>query len=155
MTTLDKIKVATEIEKKRRIKRAAFENDQGRYLQDVAALKRIKETTKPSAIPLKATDFDYGEEQSNMQIIKKVQNVQSGFYLIIAVHGEVAKRDNFLTKVVAAGQSDVNFFYNVSASKYYIYYNKFENLQEATKALESKGSKAYNGKMSIVKIENE
>jgi type IX secretion system PorP/SprF family membrane protein len=155
MTTLDKIKVATEIEKKRRIKRAAFENDQGRYLQDVAALKRIKETTRPSATPLKATDFDYGEEQSNMQIVKNVKNVQSGYYLIIAVHGEVAKRDNFLTKVVAAGQSDVNFFYNVSASKYYIYYNKFENLQEATKALESKGSKAYNGKMSIVKIENE
>jgi type IX secretion system PorP/SprF family membrane protein len=155
MTSLDKIKVATEIEKKRRIKRAAFENDQGRYLQDVAALKRIKETTRPSAVPLKATDFDYGEEQSNMQIIKKVQNVQSGFYLIIAVHGDVPKRDSFLTKVVAAGQSDVNFFYNVSASKYYIYYDKFDNLQEATKALEAKGSKAYNGKMSIVKIENE
>ena len=155
LVSMDKIKVEAEIEKKRRIKRASFENDEGRYLQDVAELKRIKETTKPTVIPLAATDFDFGDEQSNMQIIKNVKNVKNGYYLIIAVHGEPAKRDDFLTKVVAAGQTDVNFFYNVNTSKYYIYYDKYDNLQEATKALESKGSKAYNGKMTIVKIENE
>jgi type IX secretion system PorP/SprF family membrane protein len=155
INSLENIKVATEIEKKRRIKRAAFENDEGRYLQDVAALKRIKANTKLSSTPLAAADFDYGDEQSNMQIIKNVKNVENGYYLIIAVHNDVAKRDNFVTKVVAAGQSDVNFFYNVNASKYYIYYDKFDNLQEATKALEAKGNKAYNGKMTIVRIENE
>jgi type IX secretion system PorP/SprF family membrane protein len=154
LSNLERIKAETEIEKKRRIKRAAYENDQGRYAQDVAALKRIKETTKISSTPLTASDFDFGEDQSNMQIIKNIKNSDSGYYLIIAVHNSVEKRDQFLTKAVAAGRSDVNFFYNVTTSKYYIYYEKFDGLPEATKALEAKGTKPYNGKMAIVKVEN-
>ncbi|KAF2339575.1 sprD domain protein [Flavobacterium ginsenosidimutans] len=151
---LERIKTETEIERKRRIKRAAYENDEGRYSQDLAALKRIKETTKLSSTPLTANDFDFGEEQSNMQIIKNIKNSDSGYYLILAVHNSVEKRDEFLTKAVASGRSDINFFYNVATSKYYIYYEKFDGLQEATKALEAKGNKPYNGKMAIVKVEN-
>ena len=74
--------------------------------------------------------------------------------MILAVHNSVEKRDQFLTKAVQAGLTDINFFYNVTTSKYYIYYEKFDGLQEATKALESKGTKPYNGKMAIVKVEN-
>lgn len=151
---LERIKTETEIERKRRIKRAAYENDQGRYAQDVAALKRIKETTKLSNAPMTANDFDFGEEQSNMQIIKNIKNSENGYYLIVAVHSSVEKRDEFLTKAVAAGRTDINFFYNVATSKYYIYYEKFDGLQDATKALEAKGNKPYNGKMAIVKVEN-
>jgi len=154
LASLERIKAETEIEKRRRIKRAAYENDQGRYAQDVAALQRIKETTKLSSRPLTASDFDFGEDQSNMQIIKNIKNSDSGYYMIIAVHSSVEKRDEFLTKAVAAGRSDVNFFYNITTSKYYIYYEKFEGLSEAQKALESKGTKPYNGKMAIVKVEN-
>ncbi|KAF2506442.1 hypothetical protein E0W73_21315, partial [Flavobacterium foetidum] len=154
LSDLERIKTETEIERKRRIKRAAYENDQGRYAQDLAALKRIKETTKASNTPLTASDFDFGEEQSNMQIIKNIKNSENGYYLILAVHNSVEKRDEFLTKAVAAGRSDINFFYNVTTSKYYIYYEKFDGLQEATKALEAKGNKPYNGNMAIVKVEN-
>ncbi|MCI9846073.1 type IX secretion system membrane protein PorP/SprF [Flavobacterium pectinovorum] len=154
ITNLERIKTETEIEKKRRIKRAAYENDEGRYAQDVAALKRIKETTKLSSTPLTESDFDFGEDQSNMQIIKNIKNSESGYYLIIAVHNSVEKRDEFLRKAVAAGRSDVNFFYNVTTSKYYIYYEKHEDLSGATKALEAKGSKPYNNRMVIVKVEN-
>ena len=154
IASLERIKEETEIEKKRRIKRAAYENDQGRYIQDLAALKRIKETTKLSSTPLNESDFDFGEDQSNMQIIKNVKNFDNGYYLIIAVHNSVEKRDEFLTKAVAAGRSDINFFYNVATSKYYIYYEKFDGLIDAQKALEAKGSKPYNAKMAIVKMEN-
>ncbi|MNF65249.1 hypothetical protein D3C84_470050 [compost metagenome] len=155
LSSLEEIKVQTEIEKKRRIKRAAFETDQRRYEQDMATLKRIKETTNRSATPLKTSDFDFGTEQSNMQILKKVKNVDSGYYLILAVHNESAKRDDFLTKVVSTGDSNVNFFYNVNSSEYFIYNNKFDNLQDATKALEAKGDKPYNSKMIIIKVEKD
>ncbi|TRX07360.1 PorP/SprF family type IX secretion system membrane protein [Flavobacterium gawalongense] len=154
ISSLEKIKADTEIEKKRRIKRAAFENDQGRYLQDKATLNRIREKTPFSTVPLKAEDFDYGDEQSNMQILKNIKNVESGYYLIVAVHNDVAKRDGFLTKSVAAGQSNIDFFYDVNTSKYFIYYDKFDTIEDAKKALKSKGNKPYNSKLSIVKIEN-
>ena len=154
VSSLEKIKIATEIEKKRRIKRASFVNEQDRFTQDKVTLNRIKETTPYSATPLKAADFDFGEEQLNVQVLKDIKNVEKGYYIVIAVHEDVAKRDAFLTNTVAAGQSNVNFFYDVNTSKYFIYYDKFDTIEEAKKALESKGSEPYKVKMSMVKIEN-
>jgi type IX secretion system PorP/SprF family membrane protein len=153
VSTLEKIKVDTEIEKKRRIKRAAFANNQDRYMQDVATLKRIKEKTPVSATPLKESDFDFGEKQSNVQVLKDIKNAEKGYYIVIAVHEDVAKRDEFLTKAVASGQSNINFFYDVKSGKYFIYYDKFDSIEEAQNAMESKEKKPYNSKMSMVKIE--
>jgi len=151
---LDNIKTATEFERKRRIKRAAYDNEEDKYLKDRATLNQIKEYTPLSSTPLNEEDFDFGEEQSNIQIVKDVKNEESGYYLVIAVHSDVAKRDEFLTKAVAAGQTNINFFYNVNTSKYYIYYEKFDGIYQAMKVLKTKGSTPYNSKMSVVKIEN-
>jgi type IX secretion system PorP/SprF family membrane protein len=152
---LERIRVATEFEKRRRIKRASFDTDEKRYLQDRATLKNIKETTSLSDTVLTREDFDFGEDQgNNIKILKNINKVDNGYYMIIAVHSNVDERNDFLTKVVASGRKDVDFFYDVNTSKYYIYYEKYNDISEATKALETKGSRPYNSKMSIVKIEN-
>lgn len=153
--TLKTINEATDFERKRRIKRAAFNNEEDRYAQDKATLQRIKQTTPLSSEPLKEADFDFGEEQSgNIQILKNIKNIDQGYYAILAVHSAVDKRDDFLTKVVASGEKNINFFYDVSTSKYYVYSQKFETVEEANDALKTKGSKPFNGKLSIVKTEN-
>ena len=155
ISSLERIKAETDIEKKRRIKRAAFENGQGRFEQDRASLKRIKETTAPSRVALTPADFDFGlEDQSNMQILKKIDNTQNGYYLILAVHSDITKRDAFIAKVVSSGQQTIDFFYDISSSKYFIYTKKYESLDEISTALDNKGNKPYNGKMFVVKIEN-
>ena len=152
---LETIRVATEFEKRRRIKRAAFDNEEDRYSQDRATLANIKKTTTLSSTALTPEDFDFGEEQgNNIKIIKNIQNVESGYYLVIAVHSNIEKRNDFVTKVVASGRTNVDFFHDVNTSKYYIYYYKFDDIQSATNALKTKGDRPYNGKMSIVKIEN-
>jgi type IX secretion system PorP/SprF family membrane protein len=154
VSQLEEIKIATEIERKRRIKRAAYDNEEARYLKDRAALNVIKQNTPISTVPLKVEDFDFGEEQSNIQIVKDIKNVESGYYMVIAVHSDVEKRDEFLRKAVASGQTDVDFFYDVNTSKYYIFYQKYDYIDEANRALNSKENKPYNSKMSMVKIEN-
>jgi len=151
---LETIRLATEYEKRRRIKRAAFNNEEDRYAQDRAMLTNIRKTTKLSNTPLKAEDFDSGETQgNNIKILKNVQNIESGYYVVIAVHSNIAKRNDFVTKVVASGRTNVDFFYDVNTSKYYIYYEKFDSIQNANEALKSKGNRPYNKNMSIVKIE--
>lgn len=152
---LETIRVATEFEKRRRIKRAAYNNEQDRYAIDRAMLENIKRTTELSNRPFAYEDFDFGDVQSdNIQILKNVKNTQSGYYLIVAVHSNIEKRNEFLTKVVASGRKDVDFFYDVNTSKYYIYYDMYEDIAQANKALEAKGNKPYNLKMTLVKIEN-
>jgi len=153
--SLKTIKVATDIERKRRIKRAAYDSEQDRFIQDKNTLERLKNNTELSTVPLNAEDFDFGEEQTgNIQILKNVKNIDNGYYLILAVHTDIAKRDDFLRKAVASGITDIDFFYDVNTSKYFIYHQKYNSIEPANDALESKGSKPYNGNLSIVKIEN-
>ncbi|UPS91327.1 type IX secretion system membrane protein PorP/SprF [Bizionia sp. M204] len=155
VSTLKSIKLATEIERKRRIKRALYDNEKDRYNKDMATLERIKNSTPLSTVPLTAEDFDSGEKQSsNVQILKGVQNVDNGYYMIVAVHKNVSERDAFLEKAIAAGQSNINFFFDVNSSKYFIYYQKFDYVEEAMRALETKGNKPYNQEISVVKIED-
>ncbi|GGD28023.1 hypothetical protein GCM10011368_32570 [Hyunsoonleella pacifica] len=152
---LEQINEATDFERKRRIRRAAYDNQQDRYNKDKAALARIKKFTDERATQLLEKDFDFGEEQTkNIQIVKNVLNEEPGYYMVIAVHNTVEKRDDFVTKVVASGEKNVNFFFDVNTNKYFIYYEKFNSISQAKKALEQKGSKPYNGKMSLVKIDN-
>ncbi|MBV7268128.1 PorP/SprF family type IX secretion system membrane protein [Winogradskyella luteola] len=152
---LEAIRVATEFEKRRRIKRAAYNNEDDRYAQDRAMLQNIKRTTRPADTPYTSEDFDFGEKQNdNIKILKNVKNAESGYYLIIAVHSDIKKRNDFVTKVVASGRVDVDFFYDVNTSKYYIYYNKFDSINAANKIMETKGDKPYNVNMTLVKIEN-
>ncbi|MEO7283657.1 MAG: PorP/SprF family type IX secretion system membrane protein [Gelidibacter sp.] len=154
-TSLKKIDEETEFERKRRIKRAVYTSEGDRYLQDRATLRLIKQRTTLSPVPLKAQDFDFGEKQGgNIQIIKNVDNVEDGYYAVIAVHTDVAKRDEFITKAVAAGQSNIDFFYDVHTSKYFIYYKKDDSVAAAMETLKTKGNHPYNGQMSIIKIEN-
>ena len=152
---LETIRVATEFEKRRRIVRATYDNEEERYAQDRATLKTIKSTTSLSDRPYSENDFDFGENQGNsIKILKNINKVESGFYLVLAVHSNIAKRNDFVTKVIASGRQDVDFFYDVSTSKYYIYTDKFYSLQEANEALNKKGTRPYNINMSLMKIEN-
>ena len=155
LSELEEIKAATEVERKRRIKRATYDNEEQRYQKDRTVLNNIKQNTPLSSEPLKVEDFDFGEEQgSNIQIVKGVNNTESGYYMVIAVHTDVAKRDEFLRKAVSAGQKDIDFFYDVTSSKYFIYNKKYDDIESAINTLESKGTEPYNSKMSMVKIEN-
>ena len=154
-TRLEEIRIATEFEKRRRIKRAAFDNEEERYAQDRAALKTIKETTPITGQDLTTSDFDFGETQSdNIQILKNVANIDNGYYVVLAVHNDVDKRDEFVRKVVATGTSEIDFFYDVNTSKYYIYSKTFETIEQANQQLADKDNQPYTKNMSLVKIEN-
>ena len=151
---IEKINADIEVEKKRRIKKANFENPQVRFEKDRAALKAIKESTKPISGDSKPSDFDFGDDENNMQILKKVDNTTTGFYIVLAVHKDIAKRDAFVARVVAAGERNVDYFYNVSSGKYFIYVDKADYLSDAQRILDKKDNKGYNTKRFIIKIEN-
>jgi type IX secretion system PorP/SprF family membrane protein len=154
-TRLAEIKIATDFERRRRIKRAAFDNEEERYDQDRATLDRLKKTTVIRSQPLSPEDFDTGEPQSNnIQILKNVNNTEEGIYVVIAVHTDTSKRDEFLTKAIASGATNVDFFYDVKTSKYYIYQAKYDSISAANNAIKSNNKKPYNKNMSLVKIEN-
>jgi len=156
VSRLEKIDVDLEFERNRRIKKALFDNEEDRYQKDRITLNQIKQSTDIGTNRLlKEEDFDFGEERvlDNIQIVKDVKNIDQGYYVVLAVHSDVNKRNEFLTKAISAGQANVDFFYDVNSSKYFIYYEKFSNIETAKKAMQASNSLPYNSKMSIVKIE--
>ncbi|RMA64365.1 type IX secretion system PorP/SprF family membrane protein [Ulvibacter antarcticus] len=155
ISSLKQIAVATEFERKRRIKRAAFDNEMDRYAQDRSALKRLRQSVSTAETPLTKDDFDYGKEGGkSIQILKNVENTESAYYLVLAVHSELSKRNEFLTQVIASGYKDVDFFYDVNTSKYYIYSKKASSIDDVNRYMKTKESAAYNENMSVIKIEN-
>ena len=57
--SLEDIDDATEIERKRRIKRAAYDNEEVRYTKDRAALNQLKQNTPITSVQLNEEDFDF------------------------------------------------------------------------------------------------
>ncbi|MFD1061831.1 PorP/SprF family type IX secretion system membrane protein [Winogradskyella litorisediminis] len=152
---LENIQERIEFEKRRRIKRAEYDNEEERYQQDRARLANLKSTTEVASANYTEDDFDFGITQSNnITILKNVNNINSGYYLVLAVHTDTDKRDDFITKVIASGVADIEFFFDVNTSQYYIYQKKFQNIQQANSLLKQRGTKPYNSKMTIIKIEN-
>ncbi len=155
VSSLEEITIATDFERKRRIKRAAYNNDQDRYTQDRKVLNSLRQNVSISKTPLTLEDLDFGRERNNnIQILKNVQHIESGYYLVLAVHNIVTKRDEFLAQVISAGYKEVDFFFDVNTSEYYIYSKKFDTINETERSLSTKLDKPYNQKTSIIKIEN-
>ena len=148
---LEEIKRAIDLERSRRIKRAAYDNQEDRYQKDLATLNRIKQTTDIDSETFNPEEFDFGEDQgSNIKILKDVKHTESGYYVVLAVHNDVTKRDEFIRMAIASGQSNIQFFFDLSTSNYYIYYEKFSDLDAATNALEFNNSVPYN--LSLIHI---
>ena len=155
ISRLSQIKVATQFERSRRIKRASFKNEEDRFEQDQARLNSLKQNTPLNSLSNEEDSFDFGKERnSGIQILKNVDNTQNAYYLILAVHGSISKRDDFVKKVISSGYSKVNFFYDINTSMYYIYYDKSTSLEDANSIVNTINNNPYAAKISIVKIEN-
>ena len=155
VSSLEQISIATDFERKRRIKRATFDNDQDRYTQDRNTLDSLKQNVTLRITELSLEVIDFGRERNNnIQILKNIEQTESGYYLILAIHSTVIKRDKFLVQVISSGNKEVDFFFNVSTSEYYIYSKRFDNINETQRELASKSDEAYNEKLNIIKIEN-
>lgn len=155
VSSLEQISIATDFERKRRIKRATYDNAQDRYTQDRNTLDSLKQNVTLRVTELSLEVIDFGRERNNnIQILKNIEQTESGYYLILAIHSTVIKRDKFLVQVISSGNKEVDFFFNVSTSEYYIYSKRFDNINETQRELASKSDKPYNEKLNIIKIEN-
>ena len=155
ITSLEYISTATDFERKRRIKRAAYDNVQDRYTEGRKMLNSLRENVSLRDTALDINDIDFGRERNNnIQILKNVPNAENGYYLVLAVHNNINKRDEFLVQVISSGYEEVDFFFDVNTSEYYIYSKRFDNINETESALTSIEDEPYNKKINIIKIEN-
>ena len=91
---------------------------------------------------------------TSCDFVTELKDTKANYWLNALILSNEIERDEFLTKAVAAGESNIDFFYDVNTSRYFIYYKKVDSIEAAIETLKTKGSQPYNGQMSIIKIEN-
>jgi hypothetical protein len=63
--------------------------------------------------------------------------------------------DEFLSELRSKGVTNTGYFFDAESAKYFVYNKKFNDLETALKALQTKENLSYQGKMAIVKVENQ
>ena len=98
-------------------------------------------------------DFDFRKSPNIIHIAKSIDNINSGFYLVLDAFKEASKRDDFIKSLESYGYPNIRFFFDSKSNYYFIYNESFNDLKLATKALQLKVNSPSHDRMFIVKVE--
>jgi CCDC81-like prokaryotic HU domain 2/CCDC81-like prokaryotic HU domain 1/SPOR domain len=87
-------------------------------------------------------------------IINGIDSLESGFYSILGIYSDALKKDSLLNKLVSEGHTNIGSFYDKNSEKYFIYSERFNDLETAKEALTAKRNLQFKRKIAIVKVEN-
>ena len=173
-TKIDSISIQKSVELKRRISKATFYSSEARDYDDKLAQVKLKryqkkavETNKnlaahsenkPTADQIKKTlkDKDFNERKAvKMEVLRNLNEVEDGFYIIADTFAEAELRDVFARKITDSGEINTGFFYNVNIFAYYVFTKRFKNANEALFEYNLKKENPFYKNMFIVQIEKE
>ena len=128
-TRIDSISIQKSVELKRRISKATFYSSEARDYDDKLAQVKLKryqkkavETNKnlaahsenkPTADQIKKTlkNKDYNERKAvKMEVLRNLNEVEDGFYIIADTFAEAELRDVFARKLTDSGEINTGFF---------------------------------------------
>ncbi|WP_157504282.1 PorP/SprF family type IX secretion system membrane protein [Flavobacterium profundi] len=153
---IKQISDAKEEEKQRRIKKAQFDSEQQRIEKDQSNLENIKNSASNGQTQGQEVSGNLLDDEpvtNDIPIVQKMNNVASGYYMVLGKFKDTKQRDAFIKKVVSEGGTSVNQFYNIYDATYYVFLGKYDELGSATKELSKRGTKSYNKKMKIVQVQ--
>ena len=155
---IQKIVAEKEAERLRRIKKADYDSETERNLRNQQYLEGLKKNQSGVVENQSTTNEGQSNDNPNavidIPIIKKLTDVSAGYYLVLETFSNLEDTKTYLSTVIKeGGGSTVNFFYNLHNSTYYVYIAKTGSMGDANQELKAKGTKAYNKKMFIAKVE--
>ena len=157
---IQKIVAEKEAERLRRIKKADYDSETERNLRNQQYLEGLKKNQSgvvENQTTTKNNNVDANDNPNaviDIPIIKKLTDVSAGYYLVLETFNNLEDTKTYLSTVIKeGGGSSVNFFYNLHNSTYYVYISKTDSMSDANQELKAKGTKAYNKKMFIAKVE--
>ncbi|WP_445456320.1 PorP/SprF family type IX secretion system membrane protein [Flavobacterium sp. HNIBRBA15423] len=154
---IKQINADVEEERLRRIKKAQYDSEQQRIENDQRNLENIKSSTannqNAQGQEVSGNLLDNEPISNDIPIVKKMNNVASGYYVVLGKFKDTKQRDAFIKQVVSEGGTSVNQFYNIYDGNYYVFLGKFDELSPATNELSKRGTKSYNKKMKIVQVQ--
>jgi predicted 3-demethylubiquinone-9 3-methyltransferase (glyoxalase superfamily) len=102
------------------------------------------------------TEINYNNDSNPniIPIIKGEDNLESGFYSIIGTFSNETEKEIALSKLTSEGHTKIGFFFDNHSQKYYLFNERFSNLEAAKEAMVEKQYSKFVDKLSLVKVEN-
>ncbi|MGH2664253.1 LysM peptidoglycan-binding domain-containing protein [Flavobacterium sp.] len=174
LTKIDLIGSEKNNELKRKISKATFYSSEAREYDDKLALVKLQryqknaaendkdvasttqETVNAADIRKNLSNKTVDENKlTKIEVIKNLNDLQNGYYLIAGVFQEAKDRDAFAIKLSDSGETKTSFFYNVNNLSYYVYTKIFNTADEAIFEYNQKLNKELFGNLFIVQVQKE
>ncbi|MFB9079714.1 LysM peptidoglycan-binding domain-containing protein [Flavobacterium procerum] len=170
---IDSLDVQKKIEVKRHISKASYYSMEARKFDDKLALVKLKKYQDESVKKQKKTN---SEEKSkilsleemkqelkdnplrkdktvNVEVYDNLREVSNGYYLVLGIFTDAVERDKLIMKLIDSGDFNASFFFNINSLSYYVYTDKFENMEEVLYKCKKKEEDELYKEIIIAKVE--
>ncbi|MEP7094708.1 MAG: LysM peptidoglycan-binding domain-containing protein [Flavobacterium sp.] len=147
---IDSLDTQKTIEIKRHSSKASYYSMEARKFDDKVALMKLKkyqdnaiknqnktdspEVSKSISVEeikqeLKENPFK-NEKNIKIEVFDNLKEVPDGYYLVLGTFTDAAPRDKLIMKLIDSGDFNASFFFNINSLSYYVYSNKYNNMEE-------------------------
>ncbi|AWK05092.1 peptidoglycan-binding protein [Flavobacterium crocinum] len=147
---IDSLDNQKKIEVKRHISKASYYSMEARKFDDKLALvklkkyqdeavkKRKKENTVENSKTISLEEMKQElkdnplrpDKTVKVEVYDNLREVSNGYYLVLGIFTDAVDRDKLIMKLIDSGDFNASFFFNINSLSYYVYSDKFENMEE-------------------------
>ena len=167
---IDSLDTQKKIEVKRHISKAAYYSMEARKFDDKLALVKLKkyqdEAVKKSnfagiskVVSLEEMKRELEEnplksdKTVKVEVYDNLREVSNGYYLVLGIFTDSMLRDKFIMKLIDSGDFNASFFFNINSLSYYVYSDKFKNMEEVLYQCKKKEEDELYKNIIIAKLE--
>ncbi|KAF2508380.1 LysM peptidoglycan-binding domain-containing protein [Flavobacterium zhairuonense] len=170
---IDSLDTQKQIEVKRHISKASYYSMEARKFDDKLALMKLKKyqdeaikKQNKSGVPEASKTVSLEEMKRELEenplkkdkivkveVFDNLKEVSNGYYLVLGIFTDATLRDKLIMKLIDSGDFNASFFFNINSLSYYVYSDKFENMEEVLYKCKKKEEDELYKEISIAKAE--
>ncbi|WP_278022272.1 hypothetical protein [Flavobacterium ginsengisoli] len=170
---IDSLDTQKKIEVKRHISKASYYSMEARKFDDKLALVKLKKYQDEAVKKQKKNNTAENSKIISLEEMKQelkdnplrtdktvkvevydnLREVSNGYYLVLGIFTDAVDRDKLIMKLIDSGEFNASFFFNINSLSYYVYADKFENMEEVLYKCKKKEEDELYKEIIIAKVE--
>ncbi len=170
---IDSLDTQKKIEVKRHISKASYYSMEARKFDDKLALVKLKKYQDEAVKKQQKNNSGDNSKTISLEEMKQelkdnplrpdktvkvevydnLREVSNGYYLVLGIFTDAVDRDKLIMKLIDSGEFNASFFFNINSLSYYVYADKFENMEEVLYKCKKKEEDELYKEIIIAKVE--
>ncbi|BFM44335.1 LysM domain-containing protein [Flavobacterium sp. CFS9] len=170
---IDSLDNQKKIEVKRHISKASYYSMEARNFDDKVALLKLKKyqdqaikNQKKNGVTDDSKNLSSEEMKQELkenplkrdktikvEVFDNLHGVSNGYYLVLGIFTDATLRDKLIMKLIDSGDFNASFFFNINSLSYYVYSDKYQNMEEVLYQCKKKEEDELYKEVSIAKVE--